>query len=341
MNEDFYIGLIYKELSEEISSSEAEQLDSWKNASEDNQSTYHAVIKAWEASDLLSPDVSDVDVSAEFAELEALMDEPASEKTTSNPFQAKQIFLRSRLRIAASLLLLITASFLIYNTLNKQQSDTIKMLTASAGTSAKTVELADGSTVYLNKNSQLIYPQKFNADTRNVQLKGEAFFEVEHNPQKPFSVNTDKETITVLGTSFNIQMKSENLTSVYVATGKVEVKQQKSQNKVILVKGEKVLSDIDDSTLTQSKANDNELAWHTRKLTFSGTSMQEIRQLLEKYYSVKIIIENLGLSSCTIDNYSFENEPIETVLEDLSTILSFETEKKGINEFIIKGGGCD
>ena len=85
-----------------------------------------------------------------------------------------------------------------------------------------TIELADGSVVYLNQQASFSYPQTFEPDKREVRLEGEAFFEVAKDAQRPFIINTTHADIRVLGTSFNINTDADQ-TEVSVTTGKVSV----------------------------------------------------------------------------------------------------------------------
>lgn len=340
MNEEFYIKLIYKELSDEIKASEQKELTSWRAASDENELTYRAVKQAWDASELLRADVEAVDVKQEFAALEALIEEEPKEEEAVLRSLPKRVAFSSSLKIAASILLLIVSSVLLYNNFIKTGDEVAQVLSVESGESARTVVLADGSTVHLNKNSYLLYPEYFDENERIVELKGEAFFEVTHNKEQPFKVKTQGEEIKVLGTSFNVKELTQQERSVYVSTGKVEVLQVASGEKVVLTKGEKVFSNSAEQTLLQTKSSDNDLAWHTKKLFFLNTPMKEVKAQLEAFYGVKIAFEHSNFENCTLDNYSLTEQTIESVLEDIGTILSFEVEKNSKNIYVIKGGEC-
>src|SRR5688572_8298430 len=86
------------------------------------------------------------------------------------------------------------------------------------------LRLPDGSTVLLNEGSKLEYPITFSGDTREVFLQGEGYFDIQHNPSKPFVVKTANVTTTVLGTAFNVKaFPSEKHITVTVTRGKVKV----------------------------------------------------------------------------------------------------------------------
>ena len=85
-----------------------------------------------------------------------------------------------------------------------------------------TIELADGSKIWLNADSKVQYPALFNGSTREVYLNGEAFFDIAKNPSKPFIIHLSNGTVRVLGTSFNIKAyDNEPVVETSVATGKV------------------------------------------------------------------------------------------------------------------------
>jgi len=350
MNEDFYINLIYKKLSGELTPPEAKQLNAWIAQSDDNRLTATSVEKAWQASDNLQPKV-EVDLDTEFASLENLLDdEPAvtsKKEATIKPIKTptqKAAPRRNWLSIAAGLLLLIGAGFLLRNSLSSGGTVTNKPLewvTINTADEGQMVNLSDDSKVYLNKHSKLDYPNKFAGNQRLVKLKGEAFFEVSHDAQNPFIVQTDYEQITVLGTSFNVNTNPQSRTVVYVATGKVELKQTNTDRKTILKKGDRGQS----STQTGQVENlgqqlPNDMAWRTQKLEFVDTPMLEVLTQITKMYDVKISIGNPDLKKCTFTS-TFENQKIETVLETLKTVLDIKVDQKSDVNYTLEGGSCD
>lgn len=340
MGEDFYISLIYKDLAEEITSQEKEKLQQWYHANPKNQLTYDAVAEAWNASDVLNANLDDVDVQEEFKALEMLMEDEPQSASPEKAIVRKITPQRRWLAIAASLLLLVTAAALLNNLFNKP-ANTENIIALATQSESKTVVLADGSTVYLNKNSSLKYPDAFSETDRVVQLEGEAFFEVKHQDNQPFKVKTAHETITVLGTSFNVAATIPNKTTVYVATGKVQVQQQGIQDRIVLTKGEMGVSDTQKQELSKtSNASQNEIAWHTKTLEFSNTSLPEIERQLEAFYGVAISLDNPSLKNCTFTS-SFKAEPIENVFEALSTVLDLQVEAISHDEYKIKGAGCN
>lgn len=346
MKEDFYITLLYKQLAEEISPSEKAQLETWLAESKANRLTAASVEKAWNASDLLQAEV-DVDLDAEFGALEALLEEdeeevpPIKGTATIRKIEATPSPRRNWLAMAATILVIAVAAFLFRSAFDGSGNNAGEWVSIITENEPHTVTLPDNSTVYLNANSELSYLKEFTADKRMLQLKGEAFFEVEHDAARPFEVQTGAETITVLGTSFNVQTSDNKQTTVYVATGKVQVAQQNNAAKIVLKKGEQGISNSttkEVKNLGQQTAN--ALAWRSKRLEFVDTPISEVIQAVEKLYNITIKLEKENLLTCRF-NSTFDNQKANTVLEVISTVLGAEMEKKSTGVYLIKGGSCE
>lgn len=134
------------------------------------------------------------------------------------------------LAVAASLLLLFGIGTMVYN-----QFFTTDVTFANATQTIKTITLPDGSTVKLSPNAELAYTES--DGTRNVELKGKAFFDVKHQ-DVPFAVETGELKVEVLGTSFTIDSEKPANQEVTVATGRVRV--TSGNDDVVLTKGERV-----------------------------------------------------------------------------------------------------
>lgn len=176
---------------------------------------------------------------------------------------------------------------------------------------------------------------------RAVKLQGEAFFTVEHNPEKPFIINTGQLKIEVIGTSFNVNAKSEKGdVEVIVETGivKIYTKKDKSDS-VMLYAGDKALFNHTEKDI-QKKLNENinYLAWKTKKLIFECDELQNIVNTLNETYNASIVIKNPSIKECVLTN-TFENQSLESILKVLEATLDLQVKKKG-EVYEISGGGC-
>lgn len=220
------------------------------------------------------------------------------------------------MRAAALLAVFCSVAFLgIYYHHRNGNTISYRELRAQAG-ERKTITLADGTRIWLNNSSVLHYPAKFDQNTREVKLEGEAFFEVAHNEKKPFLIHTPQLKVQVLGTSFNIRSyAADKETAVHVATGRVAVYNQ--FNKVMLVNGEQVVYDRLKHNFTRS-ALDPEIsrAWQNNTLAFRYETLENICLRLERWYDVKVVIRNEKLLH---KRYTLEqhNETLENVMKVL------------------------
>ncbi len=229
------------------------------------------------------------------------------------------------LRIAASVSILAIASiaYLIL-TPSKEVYTAEKSITP--------VDLVDGSNITLNKNSKLVVDPKFGKQNRIVFLEGEAFFEVESNPEKPFIANTNNGVIKVLGTSFNIET-TKSTTEVFVKSGIVEV--SANGESLEITAGQKVISSSDNIQLVDS--DENEISWQTRMLVFDNDPVSEVVSRLSELHGVVINYDD-NLANCMV-TIKFDNKSLSESLKLLRKIIPIKIQKKN-QEYFLSGEGC-
>ena len=212
----------------------------------------------------------------------------------------------------------------------------------------KMVLLPDGTRVWLNADSKLSYnPQMNHTGMRHVALEGEAFFDVTHDKQHPFIINTDKVSIKVLGTSFNIKAYlSDKKCETTLIRGSVELTLNDGSKQKIVLKPSEKLALIDDEERKDLKSENKphkgktlliehinlvkvedkeyvtETSWTENRIMFENETMQEIAVKLERWYNVKIGIHNKEIASYHFTG-SFTNETIDQVLTAMQLIKSF------------------
>lgn len=184
------------------------------------------------------------------------------------------------------------------------------------------VQLSDGTIVHLNAGTSLRYPVQFvKNQNRQVFLTGEAFFEVSKDKKHPFTVNTQEVNVEVLGTKFNVDTYTDNVSSdIVLVEGKVSLyKEHKTnQNQVFLTPGLKGSTLKGQNAITTEQVNtDYYTAWVTGSLVFKNASFDNIIKKLERQYNVTFINKNKTLGK-EIFNARFDNEPIEVVLKYFS-----------------------
>ena len=199
--------------------------------------------------------------------------------------------------------------------------------------------LSDSTVVWLNADTKLRYPKKFinSLKTRSVELEGEAFFDVAHNKDKPFIVNTDGVYVKVLGTKFNISSyNGEDYINTTVVEGAVNVVDINDNNNYIIVKPNFQASFQNNNTsLTSKEVNTLDYtAWIEKRIIFNDTPFEKLVTKIERTYNVEIINENKILKKEHFTG-QFDIESIKTIFKALSTSFKFDYEIKN-NKITIK-----
>ncbi len=229
----------------------------------------------------------------------------------ANEASHKVRFMRTTfLRIAAAaLILLCLGGAAIYLSNNGLLNKEIKVL---AGNDQKNVliSLPDGSTVYLNRNSEFSYRKNFGKQGRNVKLTGEAFFKISPDVTKPFIIDAGKANVKVVGTSFNvITNNKESEVEVFVKTGKVLVTDQTGSQSIQLDPG--YIGTMNSKTSGKMLNSDpNYLSWNTGYLDYSGQKLSVVFKDLKRVYNMDIVADDPSILenpwSSPIDNSSQE-----------------------------------
>lgn len=226
-------------------------------------------------------------------------------------------------RIAAILIIPLFLSALAYFYFQSKKSvvsESMAEIQCPMGARIK-FELPDGSTGFLNSGSKLKYPVQF-AQGRSVDLKGEAYFEVVHNKDLPFHVNTRNLDIEVLGTTFNvIANEDENTEEVVLQTGKVDVSSRSGKQLAVLKPNEQLTLDVQKRTFTQNKVEASQYTgWKEGKLIFRNENMQQVARRLSRWYNADIVLEGTQLN-----NYTFHATFIDESLDEVLKLLSLTT----------------
>lgn len=199
------------------------------------------------------------------------------------------------------------------------------------------MNLEDGSFVHLNAVSSITYPEHFESSERNVEVKGEAFFNIKRDEQRPFLIDVKDYQVEVLGTSFDVQAyEDENDFSVTVASGSVRVNLDKSgDNTVVLEKNQK-LTYNPKTNLTEITEVDveSELSWRQGILHFDSTPMTKVELMLERWYGIDLVIADADIYKKTLTG-THHNENIKSVIEALTYATGTNYKIKG-NSIIIK-----
>ncbi|MBF6626966.1 MAG: FecR domain-containing protein [Proteiniphilum sp.] len=210
----------------------------------------------------------------------------------------------------------------------------------TTGDKIKRITLADGSTIFLNKESTIsLRKGKFNAFIREVWLdEGEAFFIITKDANRPFIVHSPNGVSThVLGTSFNIKSYNKLPDQVIsVNTGKVQVFNE-HQQEIILEPNYKVSISSQDGSFTSGKTDALSVAeWRTGKIVFENASLGEISFRLKQYFDVELIYDEMKFSQDLIYTHFTPEMPLEEVLTILGRLVNATFHKEGKKVYLHK-----
>lgn len=267
--------------------------------------------------DTASSDMNSVLQQQLFEQIREKLQIKGTAKTMQKSFKQHILSNTGILRIAAVFLLLIVSglSILYINIPPTPVSD----MTVSVEKGQKAnVTLPDGSLVWINSDSHLTYGNRFNGKERVIQLKGEGYFEVVPDKQRPFIVETAGLSIQALGTSFDIKAYSDDdYISAVLMTGKVSIKS--AHETQLLLPNERLVFNKQTGTMQKGEVEDasSYSGWKNNTLSFKSETFENIVKTLERNYNTKIIFESESLKK-----YRFTGSPNNTSLESTLQILS-------------------
>lgn len=313
--------LLVKYMLGETTATEKALAEQWIHGSPEQEKYFEQLKQLWQTTsrNIVSPPVDD-------AWERFLQRREHTTKTRSS----QTILLRRLAAAAAVLLILIVGGKIMYQSFHPAA----KLFTLSSGNGVLTDTLADKSIVTLNKNSKLLYPLQFTGKSRSVRLEGEAFFDVAQQNSHPFIVHIKDLTVTVLGTSFNIDAEGDS-TEIIVASGSVKVTGK--NNAVQLQAHERAVFSPGTGLLIKMPV-DNKLYNYYRTQVFScdNTPLQELVVTLNKAYSSNIVITNPELEDLRITTTFHHSQPLDSILAIIRQTFSQVSISREGNRIIIK-----
>jgi len=325
-----------KYLSGEAGEKERSAVEQWANRDSNHRKSFEEIKMYWNK--IENQEQSSINVDAAWEKLHNRInqeEEVANEQPALIPLHIRL------LKYAAAVVLLIglgVGGFYTYHSID-QTLNTVSVQTPSNNVTRQ-VNLPDGSMAHLNYNSRMMYPENFRETNRNVRIrKGEVYFDVERNPQRPFIISARDARIEVLGTSFSVNTNFPGKkVEVYVQSGKVKLSREDAPNTfLILEPGYKGI--LTPASLRKVKNTDeNYIAWATGKLTFKGRRLDDVLQTLMRTYHVKIEAEDASIQDYKITTH-FTQEPIDTVLAVIATTFNLEVERTQNDTYVLHPDG--
>lgn len=336
MIDERYIILIHKRLRQELSEEDQFTLQNWLDESPDHQRVFQEMESTWKLSaDYLAGYSPDVERGLAGLRKRIQEDQSPVLKVSHRKKGAGISFAGA---VAAGLLLLI-AAMAVWNFWFRP-ADLLMVSTRSG--EQKTLTLDDGSVVILNENSQLTYPSFFRND-RQVELSGEAFFEISRDEHNSFSITTSKTKTEVLGTSFNLRAyDGEPYTEVEVVKGLVRLADFEGLESLDLEEGFRGTYHHQEKTLLPDQPKTlNANFWKERRLRFKKHQLSEAILEIQSRLDLEIQVVNPDLSTCSLTLAIDIDEAETNIIATLADIYSASWSETSEGRYVINGGDCD
>jgi len=330
-----------KKLAGETDESEQKEISAWLQESASNADLYNEIKGYWNHINSIK-EMNQFDVNHGWEKLHnriiASSGSTGPVKKIINPGRSLRLNI-SWLRVAAAIALVMMIGAGSYWVVSGLQKKSMVTVASSASDDQTRLTLPDGTLVFLNADTRIRYSKEFKSGVREVQLAGEAYFDVTRDPARPFIVYTKQAGIKVLGTSFNVQaLKSTAKVEVFVESGKVQLFEAENVNNTITIEPGFIGSMENESVEKQINTDENYLAWKTKKLAFNNTDLAKVAKGIQDVFRVKVVFDNPDMVRCKIEGH-FENEPLEFVLDAICTVFNWNWERKG-DKVILSGAEC-
>lgn len=203
------------------------------------------------------------------------------------------------------------------------------------------VRLPDGSTVLLNEDTKVSYAPSFGERDREVTLTGEGYFDVRHDPSKPFKVVTGSVTTTVLGTAFNVKAyPDQDEIKVTVTRGKVKVDGPDRTFGTITPDQQIAVNTVTNEFIQTNLESETVKAWQSQYLILDDMSLEEAAKTIGEKYKVKITLSNDDLKTCRITATFLNGEDLDQVLTVVTGVIHATYVMRQDGNVIIEGKGC-
>lgn len=245
----------------------------------------------------------------------------------------------SRIGYAAAILILVVSSSLLtlWYTQNEEVvfvANEMNTLYTPAGQRACLV-LQDGTEVWLNAKSKLVYPAQFTGEERRVKVEGEAFFNVAKDSVKPFIVSAMDVDMKVLGTQFNVYCYPDvGYVETSLLEGSVRVFFSGKEKEGILLKPDQQVTAANGKMVVKPIRLNEHFLWRDGVYAFENEPLIDILKKLELYYDVKIVVEDTTMFNETYTGKFRQRDSLDDIFKILQQIRSFKFCKDTENNII-------
>jgi transmembrane sensor len=185
------------------------------------------------------------------------------------------------------------------------------------------ITLSDGSKVWMNSMSKLIFPFEFSDNKREISIEGEAYVEVAKDAKRPFTVNLPGNTVRVLGTAFNVNTYDSALVKIALMQGAIAV--NSNSDSLYITPGKEAVCNTNGHIIEQTFNPKYVLSWRQGIMYFEYKNLKTIGEVISRWYGIKVIIDNPELKRKSIKCILERDEPLDTFLKDLQFIAKIES----------------
>jgi len=341
--------LLGRYLTNEATHNERQTVDNWLAISEANQLTFQRVQQRYALKN------SQIHLPEEQSDSSAVWDRHIAphladvDNVRQMPVRQPEWWQQKTLWRVAGLILLIGFMAVLYRSTTLFMAEPTLAVKQNGVGKRSLITLPDGSRVWLNADSRLEFPEKFDGPLREVRLVGEAFFDVTNNPKQPFVIRLATASIRVLGTSFNVRAYPDDPTvRTTVVTGRVAFVPNRDASQAtaatladttFILPNHHVVQQV--KTLTVAEAPviaQKETAWKENRLVFDQTPMSEVARTLERWYGLHVVLDQPDLANCPL-TATFENQSIQDVMDLIGRTGQFQYTLTN-NDLVIRGRAC-
>lgn len=336
INDELHIdNLIARYLSGEASASERKKLERWMDESEDNKH-YFADIRFVHDKAVASHHIVKVDVDGAWNKVKAQM--KTSEAGKVIPVRRSTIQMSFLWKAAAIVVFAMGVSLLLYKNYQSNIYNA-KDIAIASNDSTLNYQLSDSTQVFLNKKATIAFARSYGNKQREVDLTGEAYFDVRHMADKPFVVSACGALVKDIGTSFNVTAYPDsNLVKVFVESGEV-LFYTSSNAGIRLTEGESGIFDKTTKAFAKLSVRDaNVLSYKTRVFAFQNAPLPEVLEKINAAYHTNIRFESKTLLYCKI-TVTFDNENIHSIVTVIAETLGLKVTETN-DGYLLEGNGC-
>lgn len=320
--------LIAKHLAEETSAAEKDFINNWLSRSETNRIYYSEMRKVYAAAEEKTVQQK-ININTAWETFSKKIQEPEVKKTV-----IKKLTLAFYSK-AAIFIVVLGLGYFIYSKLHTEE----RLIVFSSSTSTtRNNTLPDKSFVSLYPGSSITYSSSFNKSNRELNLTGEAYFQVEHNDELPFIINTGAVFIKDVGTAFTVKaFPSDSVVTVHVTDG--EVIFYSAQNAgITLVKNETGIYNLHSEVFRKSNSHLRAVSDVNQTLSFENTSLRFVIDTLNKVYHEHIILSCEKLESLEL-TAAFKEKTAMPIVETIAETFGLSVTRTN-GTVLLNGRAC-